>query len=56
MRKGGRIFINTFAFYDLRHGKFARSRSAEFRKIARPGISVRTKCQLAVAGISARSV
>jgi hypothetical protein len=33
MKKGGRIFINTFVFYDLRDGKFARIRSAEFRKI-----------------------
>jgi ketosteroid isomerase-like protein len=36
MRRGGRIFINTFVFYDLRGGKFARIRSAEFRKIPRP--------------------
>jgi hypothetical protein len=36
MRKGGRIFINTFVFYELRAGKFARIRSAELRKIARP--------------------
>jgi ketosteroid isomerase-like protein len=36
MRKGGRIFINTFVLYDLRDGKFARIRSAQFRKIARP--------------------
>jgi hypothetical protein len=35
MRKGGRIFINTFVLYDLRDGKFARIRSAQFRKIAR---------------------
>jgi ketosteroid isomerase-like protein len=35
MKKGGRIFINTFVFYDLRGGKFARIRSAEFRKIDR---------------------
>jgi ketosteroid isomerase-like protein len=35
MKKGGRIFINTFVFYDLRNGKFARIRSAEFRKIDR---------------------
>lgn len=35
MKKGGRIFINTFVFYDLRDGKFARIRSAEFRKIDR---------------------
>ena len=36
MKKGGRIFINTFVFYNLRDGKFARIRSAEFRKIAKP--------------------
>jgi ketosteroid isomerase-like protein len=36
MRKGGRIFINTFVLYDLHEGKFARIRSAPFRKIARP--------------------
>ena len=35
MKKGGRIFINTFVIYDLRGGKFARIRSAEFRKIDR---------------------
>lgn len=35
MKKGGRIFINTFVFYDLRDGKFARIRSAEFKKIDR---------------------
>jgi hypothetical protein len=35
MKKGGRIFINTFVLYDLRGGKFARIRSAEFRKIDR---------------------
>ena len=35
MKKGGRIFINTFVFYDLRDGKFARIRSAEFNKIDR---------------------
>lgn len=35
MKKGGRIFINTFVFYNLRDGKFARIRSAEFRKIDR---------------------
>lgn len=35
MQKGGRIFINTFVFYNLRDGKFARIRSAEFRKIDR---------------------
>lgn len=36
MKKGGRIFINTFVLYDLRNGKFSRIRSAEFRKIVRP--------------------
>jgi len=36
IRKGGSIFINTFVLYDLRDGKFARIRSAEFKKIARP--------------------
>jgi ketosteroid isomerase-like protein len=36
MRKGGRIFINTLVFYELRDGRFARIRSAELRKIARP--------------------
>lgn len=37
MKKGGRIFINTFVFYDVRDGKFARIRSAEFRKEDRSG-------------------
>jgi ketosteroid isomerase-like protein len=36
MKKGGRIFINTVVIYELRNGKFARIRSAELRKIARP--------------------
>jgi len=36
MKKGGSIFINTFVLYDLRDGKFARIRSAVFKKIARP--------------------
>ena len=36
MRKGGRIFINTFVLYDLRDGKFSRIRSALFRKIDQP--------------------
>jgi hypothetical protein len=36
MKKGGRTFINTFVLYDLRDGKFARIRSAEFKKISRP--------------------
>lgn len=36
IKKGGRIFINTFVLYNLRDGKFARIRSAEFRKIERP--------------------
>jgi hypothetical protein len=35
MKKGGRIYINTVALYELRGGKFARIRSAELRKIAR---------------------
>ncbi|MEP7313735.1 MAG: nuclear transport factor 2 family protein [Pseudomonadota bacterium] len=35
MKKGGRIFINTFVFYELRDGRFALIRSAEFRKIDR---------------------
>ena len=33
MRRGGRTFINTFVLYELRGGRFARIRSAEFRKI-----------------------
>jgi hypothetical protein len=36
IKKGGRIFIINFLFYDLRDGKFSRIRSAEFRKIVRP--------------------
>jgi ketosteroid isomerase-like protein len=36
MKKGGCIFINTFVLYNLRDGKFARIRSAEFRKTERP--------------------
>jgi len=36
LRKGGRIFIQTFVIYELREGQFWRIRSAEFRKIARP--------------------
>jgi ketosteroid isomerase-like protein len=36
MKRGDRIFINTFVLYELRHGKFARIRSAELRKIAHP--------------------
>jgi hypothetical protein len=35
MKKNGRIFINTFVIYDLVGGRFARIRSAEFRKIDR---------------------
>jgi hypothetical protein len=35
MYKGGRIYINTFVLYDLQDGKFARIRSAQFRKIIR---------------------
>jgi predicted ester cyclase len=34
MRKGGRIFINTFVIYELRDGKFTRIRSAQYRKRA----------------------
>ena len=37
MRKGERIFINTVVIYDLEDGKFSRIRSAELRKIRRPG-------------------
>ena len=36
MRKGGRIFINTFVIYELKNGRFWRLRSAEFRKEDRP--------------------
>jgi ketosteroid isomerase-like protein len=36
IKKGEKIFINTFLFYDLHNGKFSRIRSAEFRKIIRP--------------------
>jgi hypothetical protein len=36
MRRGGRIFINTFVLYDLCDGKFSRIRSALFRKIVKP--------------------
>lgn len=32
MRKGGRIFINTFVIYEQKDGKFWRIRSAEYRK------------------------
>jgi hypothetical protein len=32
MKKGGRIFINTFVIYELKGGKFWRIRSAEYRK------------------------
>jgi ketosteroid isomerase-like protein len=35
MKKGGRIFINTFVIYEMANGKFSRIRSAEFRKIDR---------------------
>lgn len=35
MKKGGRIFINTFVIYELEGGRFSRIRSAEFRKIDR---------------------
>jgi len=33
MKKGDRIFINTFALYELRDGLFSRIRSAVFRKV-----------------------
>jgi hypothetical protein len=36
MKKGDRIFINTFVIYELRNGRFANIRSAELRKIYRP--------------------
>jgi ketosteroid isomerase-like protein len=36
MKKGGRIFINTFVYYNIHNGRFSRIRSAEFRKIVRP--------------------
>jgi ketosteroid isomerase-like protein len=32
MKKGGRIFINTFVIYELKGGRFWRIRSAEYRK------------------------
>lgn len=32
MKKGDRIFINTFVLYELKNGRFARIRSAVFRK------------------------
>ncbi len=35
MKRGGRIFINTFVIYELRAGQFARIRSAEYRKQVR---------------------
>ena len=35
MKRGERIFIRTFVLYELREGRFARIRSAEFRKLAR---------------------
>jgi ketosteroid isomerase-like protein len=35
LKRGQRIFIRTFVLYDLRQGRFARIRSAEYRKIAR---------------------
>jgi len=35
MKKGGRIFINTFVIYELVGGRFSRIRSAEFRKVDR---------------------
>jgi ketosteroid isomerase-like protein len=33
VKKGGRIFINTFVYYNLINGRFSQIRSAEFRKI-----------------------
>jgi ketosteroid isomerase-like protein len=36
MKKGGRIYINTVVLYELHDGRFARIRSGELRKIARP--------------------
>jgi hypothetical protein len=36
MRKGDRIFINTFVHYELKGGRFARIRSAVFRKVVTP--------------------
>jgi hypothetical protein len=36
MRRGGRIFINTFVFYELVEDRFVRIRSAQWRKIVRP--------------------
>jgi ketosteroid isomerase-like protein len=36
LKKGARRFINTFVFYDLRDGKFARLRSATFNRIDKP--------------------
>jgi hypothetical protein len=36
MKKGGCVFIDTFVLYNLRDGKFARIRSAEFRKTEHP--------------------
>jgi ketosteroid isomerase-like protein len=33
MKKGGRIFINTIALYELEGGRFKRIRSAELRKV-----------------------
>ena len=35
MKKGGRLFINTIALYELHDGRFVRIRSAELRKMAR---------------------
>ena len=36
MKKGGCIFSDTFVLCNVRDGKFARIRSAEFRKVERP--------------------
>jgi ketosteroid isomerase-like protein len=35
MKKGGRLFINTIALYELHDGRFVRIRSAELRKVVR---------------------
>ena len=35
MAKGDRLYINSFALYDLRDGRFARIRAAVFRRIWR---------------------
>lgn len=35
MAKGDRLYINSFVFYELRDGRYARIRSAVFRRIGR---------------------